>query len=468
MKLKNNHGFILQPHSLSKRIYTAIFCFTISAVMCTTCIATLIYYTTHETRKLDELTQIATNTAEVLNNEKDTEEQIAILEKQFLNSMRFTLISKNGTVLSDSNIKDESSISNHSNRPEVANAKNDGIATVERYSNTLNQDTIYVAIKLDNENILRISEIHESLFFFLKNLFIPLCIATFFSCIFAYVNAKMITRRIIMPLENLDLSNPINCTCYKEMTPLLQRISEQQYQLKEQNKRLEEAVNARKIFTDNVSHEMKTPLQVISGYSELIKEGLTSLEDARNFSKIIFNEAQIMKKLIDDLLTLSHLTSRQEYLQTFKDVNLKSLVAECIDKLSPLAAKQNLEVTLESEDVVIKSDEDLLRTLITNLLSNAIRYNKENGFVNVSIDESLTDITIKIKDGGIGISQEDQEHIFERFYRTDKSRSRITGGTGLGLSIVKHIVLLFKGSINLDSTLDQGSTFTIKLPRIPK
>lgn len=468
MNIKNANGYLVKPRNLSTIICKTIFCFTLIAITFTTCCSTLIYYTSHEKQELDALSKLVSNMAITLNKKENTDEQVVILEKQLPSNIRFTLISQDGQVLSDTSIPDNTSIANHKNRPEISKAQQQGKATAERYSYTLNQDAIYAAIRLDNSNILRISELRESLFFFVSNLLFPFCIIFIATLIFALISSKIITRYIMEPMEKLDLSNPLDCICYEEMTPLLTRINEQQFQLKKQNESLERAVNSRKIFTDNVSHEMKTPLQVISGYAEIIKEGLTSFDEAKDFSNIIYNEAQIMRRLIDDLLTLSHLTTNRNIISSYSRFNLKELVQEIIYKMYPLATKEHIEIILEADSFNIDADKDLMRILFSNLISNAIRYNVENGKIEVSLNQNSQSITIQIKDSGIGIAKKDQEHIFERFYRTDKSRNKTTGGTGLGLAIVKHIVLIHHGTIQVRNNKPKGTIFIIDLPQTTK
>ncbi len=219
----------------------------------------------------------------------------------------------------------------------------------------------------------------------------------------------------------------------------------------------------RREFSANVSHELKTPLQTITGSAELIENGLVKSEDMPRFVGHIRKEAQRLVTLVDDIIRLSQLDEGGQMPK--ENISLKSITNEVFDILSDSALKKNISLKYVGEDVVISGVKRLLFEVIYNLCDNAIKYNKEDGEVIVNIFESEKDIICKISDTGIGIPIEHQTRIFERFYRVDKSHSKKSGGTGLGLSIVKHAVLYHNGEISLESKVDKGTSIIIKFSK---
>lgn len=221
-----------------------------------------------------------------------------------------------------------------------------------------------------------------------------------------------------------------------------------------------EAEAMRREFTANVSHDLKTPLQTIMGYGELLSAGFVqSVDDQKKFAGKIYEESHRMLELIDDIIRLSKLDETR--MITKQDLNLEDIVKEAVNILNQSASKRSVALNLDLEPTVIKGNRTILFELIYNLIDNAIRYNVENGHVNIStyIENGLP--AISVEDTGIGIPKEEQERIFERFYRVDKSHNRKAGGTGLGLSIVRHAVDLSGGTITIDSKVGVGTTFTV-------
>lgn len=218
----------------------------------------------------------------------------------------------------------------------------------------------------------------------------------------------------------------------------------------------------RREFTANVSHELKTPLQSIMGYSELMENHLVDPKDQDKFAHKIHDESCRMLQLIDDIIRLSQLDENQDMETNLLD--LKDLACEAKEAVSAEAAEHHVELKFDCKTAKVNANSRLIYEIFYNLMDNAIRYNRENGFVKVSTwcddDESF----LEVSDNGIGIPRDSVNHIFERFYRVDKSHSRATGGTGLGLSIVKHAVLISHGHINVNSKLGTGSTFTVRFP----
>ncbi len=226
----------------------------------------------------------------------------------------------------------------------------------------------------------------------------------------------------------------------------------------------EKAEEARREFTANVSHELKTPLQNISGSAELLSNGLVKAEDVPKFAEQIFGESKRMITLVEDIIKLSHLDEGAEDMQR-QSVDLYELADLTVRNLSPVAKAADVKLSLNGGKAVMEGIPQLLSGIIYNLCDNAIKYNRAGGSVNVDVKSTDEDVVLSISDTGIGIPPEAQDRIFERFYRVDKSRSKSVGGTGLGLSIVKHSVKLHGGEIELRSVVDKGTTMIITMPK---
>ncbi|HFE9254131.1 TPA: ATP-binding protein [Streptococcus agalactiae] len=214
-------------------------------------------------------------------------------------------------------------------------------------------------------------------------------------------------------------------------------------------------------FTANVSHELKTPLHVISGYSELLANQMVPNEEAPQFAAKIHKESERLVKLVEDIINLSHLDEQEKLPQ--ETVNLYDLTQKVLEGLQAKADKKHIQINFNGEEAILRGNPVLLNSLVYNLCDNAITYNHEKGQVNVTLKNSPDTITLEVSDTGLGIAEKDKKRIFERFYRVDKSRSKIVGGTGLGLSIVKSALDFHNGSIKVDSHLGQGTTMTVLL-----
>ena len=266
------------------------------------------------------------------------------------------------------------------------------------------------------------------------------------------------TTSIVKPIErlasHLDMTESV--VTYKELMPFMNMIQKQ-------HEDIMKAAKMRQEFTANVSHELKTPLTSISGYSELIENGMASNEDSKRFAGEIHKNAQRLLTLINDILRLSELDVSDRTDIAYEAVDLKSLAENCVNMLTLSAEKHEVQVVLRGESCWIDGNRQMLEELIYNLCDNAIRYNNRGGKVEVLIRDMPEQRQAKlvVKDTGIGIPKEHQERIFERFYRVDKSRSKATGGTGLGLAIVKHIVSQHNADITLESEMGVGTTITI-------
>lgn len=214
-------------------------------------------------------------------------------------------------------------------------------------------------------------------------------------------------------------------------------------------------------FTANVSHELKTPLHVISGFSELLANQMVPNEEVPQFAAKIHKESERLVKLVEDIINLSHLDEQEKLPQ--ETVNLYDLTQKVLEGLQAKADKKHIQINFNGEEAILRGNPVLLNSLVYNLCDNAITYNHEKGQVNVTLKNSPDTITLEVSDTGLGIAEKDKKRIFERFYRVDKSRSKIVGGTGLGLSIVKSALDFHNGSIKVDSHLGQGTTMTVLL-----
>ncbi|HGD5914304.1 TPA: ATP-binding protein [Streptococcus agalactiae] len=214
-------------------------------------------------------------------------------------------------------------------------------------------------------------------------------------------------------------------------------------------------------FTANVSHELKNPLHVISGYSELLANQMVPNEEVPQFAAKIHKESERLVKLVEDIINLSHLDEQEKLPQ--ETVNLYDLTQKVLEGLQAKADKKHIQINFNGEEAILRGNPVLLNSLVYNLCDNAITYNHEKGQVNVTLKNSPDTITLEVSDTGLGIAEKDKKRIFERFYRVDKSRSKIVGGTGLGLSIVKSALDFHNGSIKVDSHLGQGTTMTVLL-----
>lgn len=291
--------------------------------------------------------------------------------------------------------------------------------------------------------------------------FVALALIFSGACVIAAVN---ISRRISTKVNNIDLDSPEKSKLPKEFSPLCQRIENQNKEMEKRFKAItsnhESQDKIRQQFTANVSHELKTPLTSVSGYAELIRDGMVEGENISRFAGKIFDESQRMINLVGDIIKLSQFDEKDINVK-IERINLLNLCRTVIAGLESLAQKQNVSINLSGDDVEISGAELIVEEIIHNLVKNAVKYNKENGRVDVSVKQCLDGIELSVTDTGIGIPEEDLDHIFERFYRVDKSHSKDIGGTGLGLSIVKHGAMFHNASLSVDSKLGEGTTIRV-------
>lgn len=361
---------------------------------------------------------------------------------------RVTLIDASGEVLYDSG-KQEEHLENHLDRPEIQEALKSGSGQDVRRSETLDQDMFYYAVRLDNGTVLRVSKNMETVFSTAMSILPMMGVVACCMVIFALLLAKWQTAKLIYPINHLNLAEPLENDMYEELTPLLQSIDKQ-------NREKDAVANMRKEFSANVSHELKTPLTSISGYAEIMKDGLVRPEDMKTFSERIYNEASRLITLVEDIMKLSKLDEGAVELEK-EEVDFYMLTREICSRLAPQAEKRNVRVEVTGEPVHYLGVRQVLDEMLYNMIENAIKYNKEGGEIRIWVGNTLNGKKIIVTDTGIGIPKNQQERIFERFYRVDKSHSKEIGGTGLGLSIVKHGAILHNAKIHVDSELGKGT-----------
>lgn len=479
---------------------------------------------------------------------------------------RITLVDADGNVLADTSANAEE-LENHRERSEIKDANAKGVGKSSRYSDTLMTKTLYYAKKLDDGTILRVSTTRNSVIVILLGLLYPTIIIIVLALILSAILSNRVSKKIIKPINEIDLENPSENIVYEEITPLLKKISAQNKtidrQLKEAKQRQEEfklitenmsegllvidknanvlsyndaalrlleitdatngsvlafnrskgfresveaaltgkrceneisiddntysvianpvSVNEkiigavivilditenvkreqlRREFTSNVSHELKTPLTSISGFAEMMMHGGTPENTVVDFSATIYNAAQRLIALVNDIMKISEL-DEGAVLPKREKVDIYGLSKEIIKRLTPVAEKRNITLNLIGDSTYILGSEKILDEMIFNLCDNAIKYNKENGVVDVIVNTTSDKVSITVRDTGIGIAQAEQSRVFERFYRVDKSRSNQVGGTGLGLAIVKHGAIYHNAQITLESLEDKGTSVKI-------
>ena len=481
---------------------------------------------------------------------------------------RITWIDEDGSVLYDSDA-DNDTMENHLERAEVQQALSSGFGESQRYSSTLMERFLYAAQRLEDGTVLRLAIAQNTVLTMLLGVGQGFAAVIVIALIASVLLARRLSRRIVQPLNAVDLDRPLENEGYEEISPLLRRLDGQQSQLKAQQTELQrrqneleaiiggmsegmilldqtgrvlainpaamnllgaegsctgkdlislsrdldiqhalnralsgfreeksvtirdrqylinanpiisegkvsgaallllditekaEAERMRREFTANVSHELKTPLQTISGYAELIQNGIAKQEDIQPFSGKICAEAQRMMQLISDIISLSHLDEGMGDMH-FEDTDLYSVSEAVVQDLQARAGKAGVALSLTGGPAPISGIPQLVHSIVFNLCDNAIKYNREGGHVTVDARGDGTGAVLTVSDDGIGIPPDQQDRIFERFYRVDKSRSKASGGTGLGLSIVKHAALVLGAEIKLESDVGKGTVITVR------
>lgn len=375
--------------------------------------------------------------------------------------VRVTLVGTDGTVLYD-NQNGVASMPNHADRPEIAEALADGTGSAERDSETSGYVSVYRAVRLANGNVLRLAVDRDGAAAAVRHDLLLVCAVVLVIIAVCWAASRLVADRLVSPILAIDPAEPDAAVTYVEIEPLVERISEQVEELRG-------ADLMRREFTSNVTHELKTPLSSISGASELIRDGIARPEDVPEFAGRIYDEAHHMTELVNDILTLSKLDESERsgdasLLGAPEPVDLLHVAREVATRLAPVAEKTGVSITAAGEACVVQGYPRLLDELVYNLCDNAIRYNHEGGWVDVSVSLEDECPLLVVADSGSGIPAEQQAKVFERFYRGEQSRSRETGGTGLGLAIVKHAATLHGAALTLDSEPGHGTTVCVRFP----
>ena len=489
-------------------------------------------------------------------------------------SARITYIDQDGTVLFD-NEADVSEMKNHSDRTEFQKAEKYGAGESSRYSDTLSEKTIYYALRLKDGTVLRVSGTQDSVLALVENLIFPLCGLLCLMLILSGIMASAISKRIVKPINELDLESPEENRIYEELSPLLSKIHRQNREIQNQlelakqqqeefslitenmqeglividkytmilsanssawnlfhmdrvcqgesvycldreeefrhaieqvlsgehtelvlklngsdiqlianpvirDKKTEGAVvllvnvteklereSLRREFSANVSHELKTPLTSISGFAEIMQSGLVKCEDIPQFAGRIYKESQRLLQLVEDVIQISQL-DEEKTPYTWEPVDVYQVCKNAFESLKEKAKRLNVHLYICGEYMKMEAVRTLLEEAVYNICDNAIKYNRNDGSVSVFLTQTAQEIQIVVKDTGVGIPKEDQDRVFERFYRVDKSHSKEIWGTGLGLSIVKHAVGALKGSVILRSEEGNGTEICMKFPKVHK
>ena len=447
-------------------MFAVLFGVSFAVMLAVTLVVGAVCFWVYEGDAEDLLLSQARAAAVIIDAESDNSQMTEALSRIPFVDMRCTLISSSGEVLYD-NWEDASSLGSHADREEVKAAKTQQQATVLRRSATLGSDALYAAILLANGSVLRLSEVRTSLPSFLGGMSLPLAVSLVVIIVVSALVSRKLTDHIVRPLGEIDLACPTKNEAYRELQPLLERIDTQYRELAAQNVALEHANNMRREFTGNVSHEMKTPLQVIGGYAELMEAGVVPAQDVPRFAGLIRTEASSMRTLIDDVLTLSRLDEQGagQGQEQGDPVDLAQVCRRVAERLTPRAQERGESIQLACRGShIVRASASLAEQMVYNLIDNAVRYNREGGLVLVALTSDDSHVELEVSDEGTGIPSELRERVFERFFRVDASRSRETGGTGLGLAIVKHAVETLGGTVSIDDSPCGGARFVVRLP----
>ena len=426
---------------MKNRIFKTMALSTIIAILITTLALSVYIYNSYLTETKTIIKHEAIQLKQLLENDPN------YLDNELITEARITLIDANGYVLYDSNTKD---LENHLDRPEIKDAIIYGYGESLRKSDTYNKNMYYYAVKLNNGEILRLSSYSNSF----MGIFIPTLTNSLFIIailiILCLLLANYQAKEIVKPINNLNLANPQKEDTYEELAPLVDNLNLHNQMRKE--------------FSANVSHELKTPLTSISGYAEIMANGIAKEEDKKLFAQKIYDESQNLINKINDIIKISKLDENRIDLE-YQRINYSQLINNCINKLEKFIEDKHIKVNFTSKEIYGLAIVYVMEDIIYNLIQNAIKYNKNNGKVDIDIKQDRKNVIITIADTGIGISDMDIDRIYERFFRSDRSHSSNIEGSGLGLAIVKHGINLHNGTITCDSKLNVGTTFTLSIPK---
>ena len=448
---------MIRIKKMSKRIFLNMFIISSVVIALTTILTVVIVYKSFSNQNIaalkGELT--ATSSGVELNG-------VAFL-KSLSGKHRITLVDSSGKVLFD-NRNDINSLGNHNDREEIREARENGTGYSERYSDTLSRKTINVTKLLNNGDVLRLSKDMSTVWSTLMDTIFPMICVMVFAILIAAYMAGRVSKAVTTPINQIDLNEPDREKIYDEIEPLIDKIIKQNNQIDKQIEQLnmehEKQDNLRRDFTANVSHELKTPLTSISGFAEIIQNGMVKEEDITRFAGKIHSEAQRLIILVGDIIKLSQLDGKDIAVK-MEPIDLYETSQAVMGHLEAAAEKRNIKMFLSGKHLVITGAEQIIEEMIFNLIDNAIKYNKTGGKIYVNILKNDDGINLSVEDTGIGIKDEDIGRIFERFYRADKSHSKEIGGTGLGLSIVKHGAKFHNAKVFVKSKYKEGTKITI-------
>ena len=436
---------------MKKKINLQFLIMSVTAIILTLVISTLVSYEVLKDEVMEDLHTYARVLVET--GAFSDMDHISYDAKE--DGLRVTVIAEDGSVEYDSNAN-ASDMDNHEKRPEIEAAIESGEGSTIRRSSTLERSMFYYAVRLDNGNVLRVAKESDNVLSIMSSTFpLLLGLAVVLFAVGALFS-HLLTKSIVSPVEQManDMDHLESIRVYKELRPFIITIQKQHEDIRKN-------ADMRQEFTANVSHELKTPLTSISGYSELIESGMATDEDVVRFAGEIHQNANRLLTLINDIIRLSELdVSTQEVV--YEQLDLYAMAEKCVDMLQVNAENHDVTLQLSGKSAYVNANREMMNELLYNLCDNAIRYNKKGGRVDVSVEETDTEVVLSVKDTGIGISKEHQERIFERFYRVDRSRSKLTGGTGLGLAIVKHIVAQHHANLELESEKDAGTQIRVR------
>lgn len=551
---------------MTKRIFRTIFFVTISVFIASVLLFMTVLYDYFSGVEQNQLRiQLELASQGVMN---EGQKYFDGLESQ---DYRITWIGTDGSVLFDS-ASDANDMENHFEREEVKEALSEGYGESSRYSSTLTERYLYSAKRLPDGTVIRLAVTQNSLLVLTLGMLQPICVIFAVAIVLSAFLASRLSKKIVKPLNELNLDKPLDNDGYDELSSLLRRIDMQQKEIRQKKEELkrkqsefeavtggmaegiillnqkgtilsinraasklldtdsfavgedilsvnrslkltellhkaedgkhaeavmefgsgkyqlaaspvvtnnevigivvlildvtekEKAEQMRREFTANVSHELKSPLHTISGCAELLSNGMVKQENITDFSKRIYTETGRMIRLVEDIIKLSHLDEGADDMKREK-TDLFALAGRVVTALIAEAQKVEVSLELSGENAVLCGIPQLLESIIYNLCDNAIKYNKKNGSVSVTVKNEGEFVILTVSDTGIGIPKEHRERIFERFYRVDKSHSKEIGGTGLGLSIVKHAARLHNAEIELQSAVNGGTAVTVKFPQ---
>lgn len=436
---------------MAKKTLYKIFAFGVSVITITAVLILSVFYSYSDNQLKEQLRVVES----VVENQLAQDDDTAFISNHIDKNVRITLVAKDGTVIADSQ-ESANKLGNHLNRQEIQQAIKNGEATVTRHSDTQGKKIYYFAKQLDNGNILRVSTEAKSIGKFFSDYIIYILLCIIVVIVTAVFVSMGITKSIVKPITQLgqSLDNIDKFKSDEELKPLVNALLQQ----KKKQKMLDKQ---KKQFTANVSHELKTPLTSIAGYAELIETGMAKPEDIKPFAGVIRKQALRLVSLSEDIIQLSQLEESDDEDMSFESVNLYEIAQRCVEALNINAINKCVTLNLTGEECYIRGKAQLVEELVYNLCDNAIRYNKENGNVTVTVNPLEKGASVSVKDTGIGIPKKYQERIFERFFRVDKSRSKATGGTGLGLAIVKHITQLHDAKLEISSEEGKGTEIIV-------